>query len=92
MKMVVYAVITLFYAVPEASAKYCDSRNGLLFRELHGIIRRSQPATWRFTLLITLLFASKARLVGHACRPAYLIPVRLVKGRDRPGVILKAFA
>ena len=43
-KMVNYAVITLFYAVPEESAKHGDSRNGLLAKELHGIIRRSQPA------------------------------------------------
>ena len=39
-----YAVITLLYAVPEESAKCCNSRNGLLAKELHGIIRGSPPA------------------------------------------------
>ena len=56
MKMVVYAVITLFFAVPEMSAEYRNSRNGLCVRELRGIIRRSQSMVSKFTLLITLLF------------------------------------
>ena len=59
MEMVVYAVLTLFYAVPEESAKRCVSRNGLLLTDLRGIIRRSQTATLGFTLLITLLFVTK---------------------------------
>lgn len=42
--MVGYAIITLFYAVPEEGARHGDSRNGLLAKELPGIIRRSQPA------------------------------------------------
>ena len=53
--MVSYAVITLFFAVLEASAKCADSRNGLCVKELAGIIRRSHSAIWKFTLLITLL-------------------------------------
>jgi len=57
MKMVSYAVITLFFAVPEESTKYFDSRNGLLVRELGGIIRRSQRLHFGFTLLFTLLSA-----------------------------------
>ena len=60
-----YAVITLFYAVPEESAKCCDSRNGLLATELHGIIRRSQAVTLNFTLLITLLSAVEMTLASR---------------------------
>jgi len=80
MKMVVYAVITLFYAVPEKSAKDFDSRNRLFDRELHGIIRRSRSTLSKFTLLITLLF--------WACvRKSY--PMRQICWRP-PGALLAA--
>ena len=58
--MVSYAVITLFFAVLEASAKYADSRNQLCIKGLHRIIRRSQPPISKSTLLITLLSRKEA--------------------------------
>ena len=63
MEFVIYAVITLFYAVPYASAKYCNSRNGLPARELRGIIRRSQRRIPQFTLLFTLLSAKDRQVL-----------------------------
>jgi len=57
MKMVVYAVVTLFFAVPAERAKFCDSRNGLRVTELRRIIRRSQSEISELTLLFTLLSA-----------------------------------
>ena len=54
-----YAVLTLFFAVMKSSAKSRDSRNGLRFRELHEIIRRSQLTGPEFTLLITLLLETR---------------------------------
>ena len=53
--MVRYAVLTLLFAVLNASAKYWNSRNGSRARELRGIIRRSQSGVPESTLLITLL-------------------------------------
>ena len=49
-----YAVLTLFYAVPQTAQETPNPRNGLCVRELHGFIRRSQWRTFEFTLLITL--------------------------------------
>jgi len=42
MKMASYAVFTLFFAVMKMSVNDWVSRNGLRFKQLHGIIRRSQ--------------------------------------------------
>jgi len=46
MKIESYAVLTLFFAVMKVSANYQASHNGLRFRELHRIIRRSQIEFW----------------------------------------------
>ena len=61
-KMLSYAVLTLLFAVLKASAKHHESGNGLRCRELRGFIRRSQPEFQEFTLLITLLSESEAKL------------------------------
>jgi len=42
MKMVNFAVISLFFPVIKRGQKYWTSRNGFCFRELGGFIRRSQ--------------------------------------------------
>ena len=61
MKNVSYAVLTLFFAVLKASAKYHDSRNGLRCSGLREIIRRPQREIPKFTLLITLLSVARDR-------------------------------
>ena len=61
MKMVVFAVITLFFPIPPMSAESCDFRNGLPDNELRAIIRRSQSPVWDFSLLITLFLGTDSR-------------------------------
>ena len=71
MKKASYAVISLFFAVPRMRAECRDSHNGLLDKELRGIIRRSQSAVSEFTLLITL-FSGKPYLVAMILKNAPL--------------------
>ena len=57
MKSGSYAVLTLFFAVPQSAAKSCNSRKRLMTPALRGIIRRSQLPNRRVTLLVTLFLA-----------------------------------
>ena len=68
MKMVSYAVLTLFVAVMKTVQKYYDSRKGMCAGELRGIIRCSQPVISEFTLLIRLLFERAGQLEREGLR------------------------
>ena len=44
-----------------------------------------------FRRIPSVVIGQASELLSHPCQPAYLIPLRLANGRDRPGVIFNAF-